>query len=30
MEITRIFDLLPRYEQKFKPKDDVLASKENG
>lgn len=30
MEVTRIFDLLPHYEWKFKPKDDVLASKENG
>ena len=30
MELTRIFDLLPYYAQKFKPKDDVLASKENG
>ncbi len=30
MEIKRIFDLLPYYEEKFKPKDDVLAGKENG
>ena len=30
MEVTRIFDLLPWYEMKFKPKDDVVASKENG
>ncbi len=30
MEVTRIFDLLPYYEEKFKPKDDVIASKENG
>ncbi|MCX6251853.1 MAG: long-chain fatty acid--CoA ligase [Bacteroidetes bacterium] len=30
MEVTRIFDLLPYYELKFKPKDDVIASKENG
>jgi long-chain acyl-CoA synthetase len=30
MEVTRIFDLLPYYKQKFKPKDDVLAGKENG
>jgi long-chain acyl-CoA synthetase len=30
MEVTRIFDLLPHYEWKFKPKDDVVASKENG
>ena len=30
MEVTRIFDLLPYYEEKFKPKDDVIASKEGG
>ena len=30
MEVTRIFDLLPYYEKKYKPKDDVIASKENG
>jgi long-chain acyl-CoA synthetase len=30
MEVTRIFDLLPYHQLKFKPKDDVLASKENG
>ncbi len=30
MEITRIFDLLPHIEQSFKPKSDLLASKENG
>ncbi|MCX6305326.1 MAG: long-chain fatty acid--CoA ligase [Bacteroidetes bacterium] len=30
MEVTRIFDLLPYHELKFKPKDDVVASKENG
>ncbi len=30
MEITRIFDLLPYYEVTFKPKNDVIASKENG
>jgi len=30
MEVTRIFDLLPYYEKSFKPKDDVIASKENG
>ncbi len=30
MEIKRIFDLLPHYEEKYKPKDDVLAAKENG
>lgn len=28
--ITRIFDLLPYYQHKFKPKNDVLAGKENG
>ncbi|MFH1297095.1 MAG: long-chain fatty acid--CoA ligase [Bacteroidota bacterium] len=30
MEVTRIFDILPYYEKKFKPKDDVIASKEDG
>lgn len=30
MDVTRIFDLLPYHEAKFKPKDDVIASKENG
>ncbi len=30
MEVTRIFDLLPYYEEKFQPKDDVIASKEDG
>ncbi len=30
MEITRIFELLDRYKKSFKPKDDVLAGKENG
>ena len=30
MEHTRIFDLLPRYKSSFKPKDDVLAGKEDG
>lgn len=30
MEVTRLFDLLPYYREKFQPKDDVLASKENG
>lgn len=30
MEVTRIFDLLPHHEATFKPKDDVVASKENG
>ena len=30
MEVTRIFDLLPYHEAKFNPKDDVVASKDNG
>ncbi len=30
MEVTRIFDLLARYEHAFQPKNDVLAGKENG
>lgn len=30
MEVTRIFDLLPRYKNIFKPKDDTLAGKEDG
>lgn len=30
MEISRIFDLLPRYKEKFKPKEDALAGKFNG
>ncbi len=30
MEIKRLFDLLPYYEEKFLPKEDVLAGKENG
>jgi long-chain acyl-CoA synthetase len=30
MEVTRIFDILPFHEATFKPKDDVIASKENG
>lgn len=30
MEVTRIFDLLPYYKNKFRPKDDVLAGKEDG
>ena len=30
MEVTRIFDLLPRYKETFRPKDDALAGKENG
>ncbi len=29
MEITRIFDLLPRYEKSFRKKDDALAGKVN-
>ena len=30
MEVTRIFDLLPRFEKQFKPKDDVLSGKVDG
>ncbi|MCB2221408.1 MAG: long-chain fatty acid--CoA ligase [Bacteroidetes bacterium] len=30
MDVTRIFDLLPHYKSTFKPKDDVLAGKEEG
>jgi long-chain acyl-CoA synthetase len=30
MDVIRIFDILPYYESKYKPKDDVIASKENG
>ncbi len=30
MEVTRIFDLPPRYKNKFKPKDDAVAGKEDG
>lgn len=30
MDVTRIFDLLPYHEATFKPKDDVVASKDNG
>ena len=30
MEVTRIFDLLPYHQATFKPKPDVVASKENG
>lgn len=30
MEIKRLFDILPYYETSFKPKEDVLAGKENG
>ena len=29
-EVTRIFDLLPHHVRNYKPKDDVLAGKENG
>jgi long-chain acyl-CoA synthetase len=29
-DVTRLFDLLPRYEQKFLPKEDVIAGKDNG
>ena len=30
MEIKRIFDILPHYLSTYKPKEDVLAAKENG
>ena len=30
MEVTRLFDLLDRYEHNFQPKEDVLAGKEKG
>ncbi len=30
MEVTRIFDLVPRYKKNFKPKDDAVAGKEDG
>jgi len=30
MEVTRIFDLVPRYKKNFKPKEDALAGKEDG
>ena len=30
MEVKRIFDLLPRYDKAFEPKDDVLAGKIDG
>ena len=30
MEVSRLFDLLSHYREKFKDKDDVLAGKENG
>lgn len=29
-DVTRLFDLLPRYERLFSAKDDVIAGKENG
>jgi long-chain acyl-CoA synthetase len=29
-QVTRLFDLLPHYAEKYKIKDDVLAGKENG
>jgi long-chain acyl-CoA synthetase len=29
-EVTRLFDILPHYSKSFKPKDDVLAGRENG
>ena len=29
-DVTRLFDILPHYLQSFKPKDDVLAGKDNG
>lgn len=29
-KVTRLFDLLPHYSEKYKPKDDALAGKENG
>ncbi len=30
MEVTRLFDLLTHYKERFRAKDDVLAGKENG
>ncbi len=30
MKIERLFDILPNYKNSYKPKDDVLAGKENG
>jgi len=30
MEVTRIFDLIPRYKNTFSPKADALAGKEDG
>jgi len=29
-DVTRLFDILPHYAESFKPKDDVLAGKDNG
>jgi len=29
-DVTRLFDILPYYLKSFKPKDDVLAGKDNG
>lgn len=29
-DVTRLFDILPHYTKSFKPKDDVLAGKDNG
>ncbi|MCF8229336.1 MAG: long-chain fatty acid--CoA ligase [Bacteroidales bacterium] len=30
MEVNRLFDLLPRYKETFRAKDDAVAGKENG
>lgn len=30
IQVTRLFDLLPHYAEKYRIKDDVLAGKENG
>ena len=30
MQLTRLFDLLPRYLERYGNKPDVLAAKENG
>lgn len=29
-EVTRLFDILPHYAESYKPKDDVLAGRDNG
>jgi len=29
-DVTRLFDILPHYLKSYKPKDDVLAGKDNG